>query len=221
MSQFVVKASNVTRDSMRQMYIHKTISRLEQLKSNPLFQQFFTETIVINNTPYYCLNEYMQRLPEIIEQELIDKSDTDFSIIHGDLCFSNILLEETKGFVRVIDPRGEFGSFDIYGDPRYEMAKLLHSIEGKYDFIIEDMFEVSVTDTCITYKIPKDTQRLVQLFYGIFGTQLGNVSNVRLIESTLFLSMIPLHSDFITRQYVMLATGIIQLDQVLKEKGYE
>ena len=39
---------------------------------------------------------------------------------------------------------------------------------------------------------------------------------VGLIEALLFLSMVPLHKDFLSRQLVMLATGIEKIDTVLK-----
>lgn len=42
-----------------------------------------------------------------------------------------------------MNPRGKFGKYDIYGDPRYELAKLFHSVDGKYDFIIKDLFNIN------------------------------------------------------------------------------
>ena len=62
--------------------------------------------------------------------------------MHGDFCFSNILFDLGHQIVRVIDPRGRFGQKGIYSDPRYDMAKLRHSIGGLYDFIVADLFDV-------------------------------------------------------------------------------
>lgn len=75
-----------------------------------------------------------------VPRELFDI--TQFNIIHGDLCFANIMVDNTFSFIKVIDPRGKFGDFDIYGDYRYELAKLFHSVDGKYDFIIKDLFTI-------------------------------------------------------------------------------
>ena len=141
-----------------------------------------------------------------------------FTIIHRDLCFSNILVEDNCHFVRIIDPRGKFGSFDIYGDPRYEIAKILHSLEGKYDYIIEDMFEVNVYGTHIEYKIQEKSEKILQVFEEVFSKLNYDLDEVRLIESLLFLSMIPLHKDYPKRQYVMLATGLELFDKVLKTR---
>ena len=67
----------------------------------------------------------------------------------------DIMVDNNFSFIKVIDPRGRFGKYDIYGDPRYELAKIMHSIDGKYDYIIGDFFEVAYDlDSCIiSYKI--------------------------------------------------------------------
>ena len=141
----------------------------------------------------------------------------NFTIIHGDLCFTNILVEDNYNFMRIIDPRGKFGTFDIYGDSRYELAKILHSLEGHYDYIIEDMFDVEVQDTHISYHLQLGEQTALQAFQQVFEKQLTDIQAIRLIEATLFLSMIPLHNDYLSRQYAMLATGITLFDEVVKE----
>jgi choline kinase len=219
MSRFTVDSPAASTEAMRDIYITKTLSRLESIKSSQDFLIFFDNPIMINGKNYHSLSYYIEILPQIIEEELLNSSDKKFNIIHGDLCFSNILLEENHGFMRIIDPRGEFGAFDIYGDPRYEMAKLLHSIEGKYDFIIEDMFKLEKDGTSLSFIIPQKTDDLLKVFCDVFSTELQAYSKIRLIESLLFLSMIPLHSDNILRQYAMLATGIMLLENVLEEKN--
>ena len=42
---------------------------------------------------------------------------------------------------------------------------------------------------------------------------------IALIEALLFISMVPMHSDFPNRQLVMLAQGIVKVDQVYKQIG--
>ncbi len=159
----------------------------------------------------------MELLPQLVEDLLIKTFEGQFNIIHGDLCLANILIEDTYGFIRIIDPRGRFGVFDIYGDGRYELAKLLHSLEGKYDFIIEDMFDINVNSNIIEYHSHKFINNIIDVFFDVFHEIMGNIRAVRLIEATLFLSMIPLHSDFKLRQFAMLATGIQLLEQVIRD----
>lgn len=53
------------------------------------------------------------------------------------------MVDNNFSFIKVIDPKEKFGMYDIYGDARYKFAKLFHSIGGKYDFIIKDLFNMS------------------------------------------------------------------------------
>ena len=220
MSSYTVSSSDV-RSAMREIYVEKTFSRLESIRRQKMFASFFDSPIIINGKNYRPLSEYENLIPEVVDRILFSEGDTHFSIIHGDLCFSNILLEENYGFVRLIDPRGKFGSFDLYGDRRYDIAKLLHSVEGKYDYIIEDLFEMYVDGNQIAYQVQNRTDWLVQVFSEVFCDYITDYQALRLIESTLFLSMIPLHGDHPRRQYAMLATGIQLLDKVMEENGYE
>ncbi|MGZ5182868.1 MAG: phosphotransferase, partial [Ramlibacter sp.] len=60
------------------------------------------------------------------------------SFLHGDFCFSNILFDFRAGRVKTIDPRGTdaLGRPSRFGDLRYDLGKLAHSVLGLYDFIV-------------------------------------------------------------------------------------
>lgn len=209
MERFTVSASDDTlMQAMRDIYMTKTVSRLEGLRNQPAFSHFFSEPIIVNGECYPSLTEIIRDLPAQLQSIVLDSFDGRFTIIHGDLCFANILVEDKYSYMRMIDPRGKFGKFDIYGDPRYDLAKLLHSIEGNYDYIIEDMFELNRDGNRITYSVPEKSGHIFKIFREVFGEQLEDIRAIRMIEATLFLSMIPLHSDHLERQYAMLATGL-------------
>ena len=203
-------------DAVHSIYLDKTFERLEKLRENSLFLPFFLEPIYINGKKHRSLNEILNLLPNSIETLLSRGAENRFSIIHGDLCFANILVEDTCNFMRLIDPRGKFGSFDIYGDRYYEYAKLFHTLEGHYDYIIEDMFEIMVNDTSITYHISSIDTVPWKIFCEVFQDYIQDEQAIRMVEATLFLSMIHLHSDSVRRQYAMLATGVSLFDQVVK-----
>lgn len=204
-------------DDLRDIYLNKTFHRLDLMRDNDDFKVFFQKPIIINGDVYRSLDDYIKLLPDLIEKLVINTFEGQFNIIHGDLCFANILIEDTYDFIRVIDPRGKFGTYDIYGDSRYELAKLMHTLEGKYDFIIEDLFTIQVFNNCIDYSINKSCDNVLNIFLEVFADKLSDLNAIRLIESTLFLSMIPLHSDYKSRQFAMLATGIKLLEQVIKD----
>jgi hypothetical protein len=204
-------------DAMREIYLIKTASRLEKLRELEVFRPFFIRPICINGRAYGSLDTILKHLPDLVERILLPSGANYFQIIHGDLCFSNILIDDTLNFMRLIDPRGKFGAFDIYGDMRYELAKIFHTIEGGYDFIIEDMFDVSVKDSTIAYQINASNSNVLHLFCEVFRSSIEDIRAIRLIEATLFLSMIPLHSDYLTRQYAMLARGVELFYSILEE----
>lgn len=201
--------------AVRSIYLDKTYERLDKLRTNPLFFPFFSQTIYINGEKHRSLDEILNLLPKSVETLLVHGAENRFSIIHGDLCFTNILVEDTYNFMRLIDPRGKFGSFDIYGDCYYEYAKMFHTLEGYYDYIIEDMFEITVEGAAITYKIGSVDAMPWRIFHEVFQDYIKDEHAIRLAEATLFLSMIPLHSDSIRRQYAMLAIGVSLFDQVI------
>ncbi len=203
-------------ESLESMYLDKTIQRLNKLKENEFFKKYFNQSFYVNGIKYMSLDEIIDKLREELPKILfnVDK----FTIIHGDLCFSNILVDSNNSFVKLIDPRGKFGSFDIYGDQRYEFAKLFHSIDGKYDYIIEEQFDLAIDSNGINYKI-KDQKRsfdLYQEFLESFKDLIGErTKEIELIESLLFLSMIPLHNESLRQQCVMLGTGIEILNRCI------
>lgn len=204
--------------SLEDMYLNKTLQRFEKMKKNSRFKQFFERQIQVNSHKYQSLDMIAETLKRVIPQMLYDV-DT-FSIIHGDLCFANIMIDSNLSFVKVIDPRGKFGKYDIYGDARYELAKLFHSVDGKYDFIIKDLFDVDydLESAALTYKI-QDRKRdfdLYEVFRDAFHSEIGDdLKKIELIEALLFLSMIPLHGESIAHQIVMLGTGLDILNRVV------
>ena len=210
--------------ALKDMYLTKTLHRLRQIKEDKRFYNFFNKGITVNCVRYKSLSEISESLEVIVPKLLYDVKQ--FNIIHGDMCFSNIMVDNNFSFIKVIDPRGKFGKYDIYGDPRYEVAKLLHSVDGKYDFIIKDLFDVNFdTETCridFTISDRKRDYDLYKLFLESFQTIIGDdLKKIELIEALLFLSMVPLHSESINHQMVMLATGLDILNRVvdIKEKG--
>jgi hypothetical protein len=204
-------------DSMNdynQMYIYKTLTRLNQIKSTEDFGVLFSSPFYVNGKKFHSLEEQM----EIIKTELLSvlKPIETYAILHGDFCFSNILIDDSFSLVKLIDPRGVFGKTNLYGDCRYDLAKLLHSFDGKYDNIISDRFELEYSifngTPYIEYHFDEINVGLniYQCFETVFAQEIKkhSISALKTIESLLFFSMIPLHSDNIKRQLVMLGTAV-------------
>ena len=207
------------KNALLDMYYNKTVDRLEQLKNNKNFEIFFQDTVLINKKEQKGLKFILPRLKNIIEKEELLNTE-NYNIIHGDYFFANILYDNRNNIVRLIDPRGNFGGYGIYGDNNYELAKLLHSLDGKYDLIVEDLFEVNLTDEEINYRIFYNQKQddIKNLFYEKLKEYGIDRKKIQLIESLLFLSMVPLHSDSYDRQLLMISLGIEKINKFLKEE---
>ena len=132
------------------------------------------------------------------------------SFIHGDFCFSNILYDFKKNDIKVIDPRGiDFdGNLSIYGDIRYDLAKILHSAIGKYDYIVSDRFHVQDDGETLILELPESSTDLTKLIKKQFETSSFSYTEILALTTTLFLSMLPLHYDRPDRQLAFVATAI-------------
>lgn len=157
-----------------------------------------------------CLLDPLQRELTALSQTVIG------SVIHGDLCFANILLEPLNKTIRLIDPRGSFHEVGIFGDARYDHAKLWHSVDGHYDAIINDMFSVKVSGDTAEFDCyyPRARTQILRRLESILPAGVTR-REVRIIEGSLFLSMLPLHSDHPRRQLAMLFSGLHILNEEL------
>ncbi len=215
---FNIDKKNLTK-TLEEIYYNKTVKRLKKLKSDKNFEFLFNDEVNINEKNYSSLNHVIEELQAKLLKSDIYNLDK-LSIIHGDLCFPNIFFDVRNNIIKLIDPRGRFGGYDIYGDYRYDLAKLRHSVCGYYDFIINDQFklEIDKKNKMINYilfleeKHKKITEHFEKKVIQKYGRKINE--QIKLIESVLFLSMIPLHSDNITRQYCMAAIGLEKFDTV-------
>jgi len=94
------------------MYINKPIERL--IKFDKISS---VDSLVVHNLICNAYNQIVNPIQS--------------AFIHGDLTFSNILEKDND--IRFIDPRPIFGLSQLYGDPRYDIAKLRYSINGYED----------------------------------------------------------------------------------------
>ncbi|WP_010433890.1 hypothetical protein [Vibrio cyclitrophicus] len=145
-------------------------------------------------------------------QEYLPNNQEQNSVLHGDFCFSNILYDFRAGKVKTIDPRGmtPTGEQTIYGDLRYDLAKLSHSILGMYDWIIAGYYEVSINNNNINFDFPENNQykETQQSFIKMVEVEFGlTAQNLYAMQVQLFLSMLPLHADDQERQKALFANA--------------
>lgn len=155
----------------------------------------------------------LRRCLDSVCARLSDVGDAP-AVMHGDFCFSNILYNFRTDRIRLIDPRAltERGEFSLFGDVRYDLAKFMHSVTGRYDLIIAGHFCGGRTGAnAFELEFPDDAgrQRLERAARGISmgGVRLDS-EVVTATMASLFLSMAPLHADRPDRQAAFIANAL-------------
>lgn len=189
--------------AIQAMYLKKLADRLAATTGPPALTALLTTTdpVVVNGVPLAPIATLWPRIEEAVAK--LEHSARG-GIIHGDLCFSNVLYDVRAGICKLIDPRGSFGRSGIHGDVRYDIAKLWHSIAGGYDFITADLFRVAVDGQEATLDILQRANhgRIQEEFEAIFFRSFDR-AEIEVITALLFASLPPLHYDKPDRQVAM------------------
>ncbi|MBR1416474.1 MAG: hypothetical protein IJ572_01485 [Bacilli bacterium] len=210
------QVSLIFSDLLKKMLIDKTKNRINDWERKDLVN---LDNIIINDKKYFGIKKLLKELEPRINR-LCNNSINYISIIHGDPAFTNILVSPRNMIFKFIDPRGNFGIDTIYGDYRYDLAKLRHCYHGNYDDIINDLFEVKEKDGIFKLLLYRDNN--YKLYDEIMEKHEININDIELIEGLLFISMVPLHSDYPKRQLAFFIQGIKCLNNQLdKEDDYE
>lgn len=210
---FLNKKEEVSKSSYHHIYSEKTEKRINELVLEKSFiaSLLKLDELEINGVILKGWPHLKQKIDRLIPS-LYNKDHNCF--IHGDFCFSNILFDVNSGIVRIIDPRGKWGE-TMNGDIKYDIAKLRHSINGDYDFIVQDLFEVRVEKSKINYSVytSKKHNKIKKYFDDLVRKDF-DVQQINLIEGLLFLSMIPLHKNNQRRQLMMFSKAIENLNSL-------
>jgi hypothetical protein len=132
--------------------------------------------------------------------------------MHGDFCFSNLLYDSRNRRIKAIDPRGAVnGAPSLFGDLRYDLAKLGHSIVGRYDQIIAGRYGLTrdADDYALAFEPVACQPWLADALGELAVDGVGALSApVRAVTVSLFLSMLPLHADRPDRQQAFVANAL-------------
>lgn len=229
-----VTVENYGRRCLR-MYYNKTRERLLAVLEaidNGQFKSEGFDTVAAVQTVLDNLSVYVNDLclPTPVEAE------HSRVLVHGDLCFSNILYDRVSRSLKVIDPRGVFGfqptnrieqdptkdtphlvvnvghaqfaPFSV-GDPAYEVAKLLHSYRYGYEFILDGNYTEPKSAGINYFTSERNIQSMVCFERGLSTVvDARTFARANAICALLFLSMVPLHSNRPDRQSNMLHLGL-------------
>ena len=166
--------------SMKEAYYTKTMERLSKIEDVVPFAR--EKEIIINGKR--CRNIYFHKRE--LEKKLEQLTCDNFCFIHGDCTFSNLMLRE-DGSPVLIDPRGYFGHTRLYGDVRYDWAKLYYSIVGNYDrFNLKD-FHLDIAETSVRLEIASNRwEDMEKAFFDLTGAEEWEI---KLLHAVIWLSL--------------------------------
>lgn len=190
-----------------ELFFAKTHSRLDQYAKG--IEISLTREWKLNGKVTPSIEHLICRLEDLVDLD----NDSLHGVMHGDFCFSNILFDFRKMEIKVLDPRGHInGEPTIYGDLRYDLAKLSHSIVGGYDFIVTNRYSLFSKGTYnLILGIPdlENRRDMITYFHEQIVSQFSNNKDeISAITILLFLSMLPLHSEDENRQKALLANAL-------------
>jgi capsule biosynthesis phosphatase len=156
------------------------------------FEQYSHLTDNKNNEIYIEIQKYLEEY---------EKNNLGIEgVIHGDLVFTNILINN-KNDIKLIDMRGKIlNALTIRGDIFYDYAKIYQSLVG-YDYILCDK------SIDVGY-----TTKLILFFENYIINKFGNkaMENIKYITSSFLLSLIPIHNGEKHEKYINLTKKVIK-----------
>ena len=168
--------------SCKNAYFTKTIDRLADVRN--LIPHAEDRHITVNGKR--CRNVYFYF--KELEDRLYNVRCDGFRLIHGDCTFSNIMLRDGKEPV-FIDPRGYFGSTEIFGDPAYDWAKLYYSIKGNYDMFNLRRFDLEIGDEVSLSIKSNGWEDMEDEYFSLLSEEGVSVEDIKLLHAVIWLSL--------------------------------
>lgn len=179
------------------LYIDKLDDRVKKLISLPEYTQI--NNFIKNGTRFEDFEDIInlyKKLYNKITKKIEKQKDFKSVIGHGDVFFANMLYSKEINLLRLIDPKGALKEEELWTDPYYDVAKLSHSICGNYDFFNTGSYDISITkDMKLMLDVKFNNMQYKLIFKDYLEKNGFDYELVRLYESSLFLSMLPLHID--------------------------
>ncbi len=224
LSDFKSHLVSVSKSEHDDLYLNKLITRVDNffLQVKNSYPAICNEGIVVNGEKNHSLDFLRPWVEKFCDQ--LYRQD-DHCIMHGDLCFNNILYDPYGGTIRLIDPRGGMSSSggNLHsGDVKYDLAKFVHSAIYGYDFVVSGQFKFEVHNGEYFYEIFSgiNSATMLLLVDDLLSDLKVNRNEIDFIVALLFMSMASLHSEDLRRQVVMYLHGLSILNKVYKKYAH-
>lgn len=176
------------------LYVDKVNERIADLKKSHEYEN-------IKKFLDICKDIEIDRLVEryfVLKNRIEKRANYSRQLVigHGDICFANTLYNKSTQTLKFIDPKGATTEEELWTNEYYDVAKLSHSVCGRYDFFNNALFDIKI-DSTFSYilEIPFDNLKYIRIFRKKVEENGFDYLSVRIYEVSLFLSMLPLHID--------------------------
>ena len=169
---------NEYRQALRVEVYDKIVERYYSVDWKKIYPEFERLTHV-NGVKVRSFIEYATIIKDRVDAlgSPATNSGRSLTYIHGDTHLGNILVpkpgvcisNDTPRYV-FIDPRGYFASYDVFGEPHYDYAKLLFGISGY------SRFDQMTIERCEVNEAVTDVTDLPEIANGISGLPEMNIT---------------------------------------------
>lgn len=203
-----------SRADASQLFVDKVQQRAQEFLQHAEGQRI--NALVAAATPSLALGPQLDRYLRLYARHAASFA-LDYQVVgHGDPCFSNILYDQQRHLMKLIDPKGAVEEAELWTHPLYDLCKISHSVLGDYDFINNGLYRVGFDDhNLLQLELPLERQVALKPLFPLQLARLGyDLRSVRLGEASLFLSMLPLHIDYPNKVMAFLLKANAILDEV-------
>lgn len=206
-----LEGCEVDKESFYDAYIGKTFKRLEKVENLVPFAK--DEYITINGRK--CKNVFFVK--DKLEEMVMSYLPEEFRLLHGDCTFSNMMLR-SDGSPVMIDPRGYFGTTELYGDTAYDWVKLYYSIKGNYDQFNLKRFRLQIEDDKVNLQIESNKwEDMEEDFFELLADEISP-KQMNLLHAIIWLSL----TTYAWEDYDSICgafyNGLLYLDEAIREQ---
>ena len=196
------------------LYYKKVEERIQKLKETKIYDEI--DLFIKFSTEYNSIDEIFEEYKKYYNKILNKRFKYIEVIGHGDPCFSNTLYDKSSELLKLIDPKGALTEEEIYTNEYYDLCKLSHSILGNYDFMNNGLFTIELNNNLkMDLKIESANLKSLQDMFIKKVEEYGyDMEVVRVCETSLFLSMLPLHIDIPSKVFAFILNAINMMKEM-------
>lgn len=200
----------------RQLFVEKLEARVEQFLA--LEEGKRINQLAASATPALDVRQQLARFLKLYQRFESGFASSHLVVGHGDPCLSNVLYDQQRYLLKLIDPKGAVSEEELWTHPLYDLCKVSHSVLGDYDFINNGLHDVALDDrNQMVLRFREGNHAALKPLFEAAVQALGHdLRIVRLGEASLFLSMLPLHIDYPNKVTAFLLKAHQILDEIEK-----